>query len=74
MLFTNDVNPLYLQLYNQIRDDIESGKIGKGQKLLSERKLAAEHGISRVTARMALQCLADKGYILIEPHKGARVL
>jgi DNA-binding GntR family transcriptional regulator len=74
MLYINGADPLYLQLYNQIRAEIDSGKLGEGQKLLSERRLAAEHGISRVTARMALQCLAESGYILIEPHKGAQVL
>jgi DNA-binding GntR family transcriptional regulator len=74
MLYTNDADPLYIQLYNQLREDIECGKLGKGQRMHSERLLAAEHGISRVTARMALKCLADQGYIIIEPQKGARVL
>ena len=74
MLYTNGVDPLYLQLFNQLRVDIESGRYGKGQRLLSDRRLAAEHGISRVTARMALKCLADQGYVFIEPNKGALVL
>ena len=74
MLYINSPDPLYLQLYNQIRVDIENGKLGKGQRLLSERRLAAVHGISRVTARMALRYLADQGYVRIEPHKGALVI
>ena len=74
MLYINGADPLYLQLYNQLRVNIESGRFGKGQRLLSERRLAAEHGISRVTARMALRYLADQGYVYIEPNKGALVL
>jgi DNA-binding GntR family transcriptional regulator len=74
MLYVNGVDPLYLQLCNQLRVDIENGKYGKGQKLLSERKLAALHDISRVTARMALQLLAEQGIVTIEPNKGALVL
>ena len=74
MLHINGTDPLYLQLYNHIRDDIESGKLYKGQRLQSERRLAAEYGISRVTARMALQYLEENGYITIEPQRGARVL
>ncbi len=74
MLYINGADPLYLQLCNQLRSDIENGKLGKGQKLLSERRLAAEYGISRVTARMALKCLHEQGYVFIEPHIGAYVL
>lgn len=74
MLYINGADPLYLQLYNQLRVDIENGKLGKGQRLLSERRLAVEFGISRVTARMALKYLADQGYIHIVPNKGALVL
>lgn len=74
MLHINGADPLYLQLYHHIRADIECGKLAKGQKIKSERKLAAEYGISRVTARMALQCLEENGFITIEPNKGACVL
>jgi DNA-binding GntR family transcriptional regulator len=74
MLYINGADPLYLQLYNQLRLEIETGKLGRGQRLLSERRLAAEYGISRMTARMALKYLADKGYVYIEPNKGALVL
>ena len=74
MLYINGADPLYLQLFNQLRLDIENGRFDKGQRLLSERRLAAKYGISRVTARMALKCLSDQGYVYIEPNKGALVL
>lgn len=74
MLYTKTADPLYLQLYSKLRDEIRSGKLCQGQMLPSERRLAAEYGISRVTVRMALKYLAVQGYVLIEPQKGARVL
>ena len=74
MLYINGTDPLYIQLCNQLRTDIENGRLEKGQKLLSERRLAAEYGISRLTARMALQCLQDRVMSLIEPQIGAYVL
>jgi len=74
MLYINGADPLYLQLCNQLRSDIENGRLEKGQKLLSERRLAAEYGISRLTARMALQNLQEQGYVIVEPKKGALVL
>lgn len=74
MLYINGADPLYLQLCNQLRSDIENGKLEKGQKLPAERRLAAEYGISRITARMALQCLQEQGYVTVEPQKGSLVL
>jgi len=74
MLYINGADPLYLQLCNKLRSDIENGRLEKGKKLLSERRLAAEYGISRLTARMALQNLQEQGYVIVEPKKGALVL
>ncbi len=74
MLYINGTDPLYIQLCNQLRSDIENGRLKKGQKLLSERRLAAEYGISRLTARMALHCLQEQGYVTVKPQTGALVL
>ena len=60
--------PLYQQLYYHLRHKIESGYYRVGSRLPSERQLAAEYGISRLTARKALQLLTVHGYI--EPRQG----
>ena len=74
MLYMNAEEPVYVQLCRHLRAEIESGKIKPGEMLRSERRLAAEYGINRKTARMALKELQNQGYISIEPKIGAMVL
>jgi len=57
-------------IINQIRNAILKGKIGTGQKLLSEKKLMEEFGVSKSTLREALRTLEVMG--LIEIRKGAK--
>ena len=57
-------------IINQIRNAILKGKIGTGQKLLSEKKLMEEFGVSKSTLREALRTLEVMG--LIEIRKGAQ--
>lgn len=60
--------PLYLQLAQIIRDDIESGVIKPGEKLPSEPELIKKFGVARMTIRNALSELVNEG--LIEKHHG----
>lgn len=46
-----------------IRSLIHSGELGPGEKLPSERDLAAHLGVSRVTVRVALKALETSGYV-----------
>ena len=55
--------PAYLQLYNQLREDITRGLCPYGSKLPSKRFLAAETGTSVITVQHAYDLLADEGYI-----------
>lgn len=57
----------YIQLYEQLRDDILSGAIPRGTKLPSKRLLAGELGVSLVTVEHALDLLVDEGYV--EPRQ-----
>lgn len=69
--------PLYRQLYERLRTEIESGEFGPGDVLPSERALAAEYGINRETVRRAIQLLAIEGIVrsyqgsgtLVFPHR-----
>lgn len=74
MLQANQSEPLYWQLFIRLRQDIEHGILPPGECLPSERKLAAYHGISRLTARKALQLLIQQGYAHAEQGKGTYVL
>lgn len=62
--------PLYQQLADTLRAMIESGEYRPDQKLPSEWHLAAGYGVSRNTARDALQVLIQEGLIEVRPRKG----
>ena len=55
--------PLYLQLEEIIRSDIENGIYNKGDLLPSEKQYMDEYDVSRVTCRQAFALLAQNGYI-----------
>lgn len=61
--------PFYKQLKNKIMEDIEGGKLKHGDKLPSERELAEQYGISRMTARHTLSILEREG--VVERRVGA---
>ncbi|MDN3017903.1 GntR family transcriptional regulator [Paenibacillus sp. BSR1-1] len=64
-----DQVPFYKQLKEKILDDIESGKLKHGDKLPSERELAEQFQISRMTARHTLSVLEREG--VVERRVGA---
>lgn len=51
------------RIYLLLRDRIVSGAMAPGARLSSEPSLAAEHGVSRVTVRRALDLLANEGLV-----------
>ena len=61
--------PAYLQLKNQLENLIASGRLARGEALPSERNLAEQLGLSRMTVRRALEGLVETG--LVEPRRGA---
>ena len=61
------------KLYLLLKERITSGALRPGDRLLSEPKLAAAHGISRVTIRRALDGLARDGLINRQPGSGTYV-
>lgn len=63
-----------MQLYFQLRQDIESGAILYGQKLPSKRTLAEETGKSVVTVEHAYAILCDEGYVEARERSGYRVI
>jgi len=63
-------NPMYQQVYQYIRAQILSGKLEKGKKLPSIRKLANQLEVSRNTTQVAYEQLQSEGYIRSENKKG----
>lgn len=55
--------PVYIQIHNQIKKDIEAGKWSVGDRIPSERELADNFNVSRMTLRQAIQTLVDEGIL-----------
>ena len=66
--------PAYLQLYQQIRDDIIAENYPYNTKLPSRRSLAAETGVSTVTVEHAYELLCDEGYAEARSRSGFVVI
>ncbi|MFK8013849.1 MAG: GntR family transcriptional regulator [Gammaproteobacteria bacterium] len=64
----NSPTPLYYQLYTMLHDAIAGGELESGSKMPSEKELASAFGVSRITARRALDELALKN--MVARHRG----
>ncbi|QPG03643.1 GntR family transcriptional regulator [Latilactobacillus sakei] len=62
-------SPVYIQIHNQLKKDIEAGKWSIGDRIPSERELALNFEVSRMTLRQAVQTLVDEG--ILERRIGA---
>ena len=56
-------SPVYIQIHNQLRENIENDKWRVGQKIPAERELASQFNVSRMTLRQAIQALVDEGIL-----------
>lgn len=66
--------PIYLQLYNQIRDDIIAENYAYNTKLPSKRYLSEETGVSTITVEHAYALLCDEGYVEARQRSGYVVI
>ena len=65
--------PVYQQIIDQIKRDIALGRLGKGEKLLTVRELAARLVINPNTIAKAYRQLEQEGVISTKPGSGAFV-
>jgi GntR family transcriptional regulator, transcriptional repressor for pyruvate dehydrogenase complex len=61
---------LYIQIYNQILAQIQSGTFEIGDKLPAERELCEQFGVSRAPIRQALSALEMNGIIFTRQGEG----
>jgi GntR family transcriptional regulator len=69
-----DWTPLYHKLFRILRDKIMSGEYPEGTFLPGEHDLADAYQVSRITARHALNDIAEAGLAVREVGRGTRVL
>lgn len=62
--------PMYRQLSNIIRTNVENGVYEANQKIPTEMELSKKYNVSRVTVRKALEELVEDGILLRKQGKG----
>lgn len=65
--------PIYLQIYDQVKNAILSGELREGDMLPSIRALAKDLRISVITTKRAYEELEQGGYIYTAAGKGCFV-
>ena len=55
--------PAYMKIHDQIKKDIDEGSWKIGERLPSERDLAEEFEVSRMTLRQAISLLVEEGVL-----------
>nr|AYQ75699.1 GntR family transcriptional regulator [Cohnella candidum] len=64
---------MYERIYETLLEQIRSGKYQLGDRVPSEKELAEEFGVSRITSKKALELIAAEGWITRKPGKGSFV-
>lgn len=66
----NSERPIYLQIYDNIIDEIKNGYLISGDRLLSRRKLSEKLSVSSQSVENAYQKLIADGYIFSKAGSG----
>ena len=69
-ILQNSDEPIYMQIANQFRTDILTGKFDQGEYLPSIRRLAKDLKISVITTMKAYEELAEEGLVTAVQGKG----
>lgn len=65
--------PAYAFIKREIKNQVENGELGEGDRLPSELELARMYGVSRNPTRQALRDLELEGYLVRTPGRGSFV-
>lgn len=65
--------PVYRQLADLIRGQIEAGDLLPDRPIPSAVRLVQEHGVARGTALHAIRVLVEEGWVYVVPGKGTYV-
>lgn len=66
----NNQTPIYLQIVNEIKKQIISGKLSAGTRIPSVRELAIKYQVNPNTMQKALSELENEGLIFTERTNG----
>jgi len=69
-LQANVAAPLYQQLCDAIKEQINSGNYKVGERIPSEEQLSEMYGISRITTRSGVEKLVEEKILIKRRGKG----
>lgn len=72
--FRKEALPLYVQLKNIIKDDIEQGVYKNGDIIPAEIEYQKQYDVSRITVRQAIASLEKERYVERARGKGTKVI
>ncbi|GIH24265.1 hypothetical protein Aph01nite_25750 [Acrocarpospora phusangensis] len=62
--------PRYQQIATELAERIRTGELPPNRPIPSEQGLIDQYGVSKVTARQAVQRLREQGWVFTVPHRG----
>ena len=65
--------PLYQQIYDEIKQEIEQGVYKPKERIPAEPELAEKYEVSRITVRRAVEELCSDGYLIKQQGRGTFV-
>jgi GntR family transcriptional regulator len=69
----NVSTPLYHQIRDFLRDELQNGEFKPGERIPSEAELSARYRVSRITVKQAIQSLVQEGLLYRMQGKGTFV-
>ncbi|MDP9848148.1 GntR family transcriptional regulator [Streptosporangium lutulentum] len=70
----SDPQPAYLQIADDLRQEVAAGRLKLGERLPARRQLAQRYGVAVETVRRALDELAHDGLISTQSTRGTYVV
>ncbi|MGL4523527.1 MAG: GntR family transcriptional regulator, partial [Bacilli bacterium] len=70
---TEEQMPLYVKIYEKLKEMIEKGMLSEGDQLPTEHELAKEYNVSRITSKRALAELERENLIIRKRGSGSFV-
>lgn len=68
-----DIVPVYAQIANELRQNINQGTYQVGDKLPTENQLSDRYGVNRHTVRRAIALLKSEGLLRVDQGRGTFV-
>ncbi|GAA0399735.1 hypothetical protein Acor_22160 [Acrocarpospora corrugata] len=62
--------PRYQEIATEVAERIRRGELPPNRPIPSEQGLIDQYGVSKVTARQAVQRLRQEGWVFTVPHRG----